>query len=138
MVPITFALSGSKTSTLTPPPPPPPPPVINSSTDKVFTEVDELPQFKGGDANLLKFIAENTTYPSEAKLNNITGKVIVKLVVEKDGSVSNVEVLHSANPLLDAEAVRVVFSLPKFETPGKKAGETVRVSYMIPITFSLK
>jgi TonB family protein len=138
MVPISFTLTGQKPSALLPPPPPPPPPANYSSTDKAFTEVDELPVFKGGDANLLNYIAENTIYPSEAKKNNITGKVIVRLVVEKNCSVSNVEVLQGVNPLLDAEAVRVVSSLPKFETPGKKAGEIVRVNYMIPITFSLK
>jgi TonB family protein len=137
MVPISFALSGTKPSTVTPPPPPAPPADV-SSTDKVYTEVDELPVFKGGDANLLKYIAENTKYPEEAKKNKITGKVIVKLVVEKDCSVSNVGILESVNALLDAEAVRVVSTLPKFETPGKKAGESVRVNYMIPITFTLK
>jgi TonB family protein len=134
MVPISFALSGTKPSTVTSPPPP----AEVSSTDKVYTEVDELPVFKGGDANLLKYIAENTKYPEEAKKNKITGKVIVKLVVEKDCSVSNVGILESVNALLDAEAVRVVSTLPKFETPGKKAGESVRVNYMIPITFTLK
>ena len=113
--------------------PPPPPPA-----DQLFKEVDEMPQFNGGDAALLKYIAENTTYPEEAKKNGIAGKVIVKLVVEKDGSVSNVGLGKSANSLLDAEAVRVVSTLPRFEKPGKKAGETVRVQYMIPISFTLK
>jgi TonB family protein len=134
MVPITFALGDQKNPVMTAPPLP----QEASSTDKIFMEVDEMPEFKGGDANLLKFIAENTTYPEEAKKNKITGKVIVGLVVEKDCSVSNVVVLKGVDPLLDAEAVRVVSALPKFEKPGKQGGEKVRVNYMIPITFTLK
>ena len=106
--------------------------------DEVFTQVDEMPIFSGGDQGILNFIAQNTIYPEDAKKNNITGKVIIKFVVEKDGSVSNVKVVEDVNPLLDAEAIRVISALPKFEKPGKKAGEIVRVNYMIPITFTLK
>lgn len=131
MVPITFAL-GNKLE-IAPPPPPPPP-----SADEVFTEVDKMPVFKDGDVGLLKFIAENTRYPEEAKKNKITGKVIVRFVVEKDCSVSQVGILAGVDPLLDNEAVRVVNSLPKFDTPAIKAGNPVRVNYMIPITFTLK
>lgn len=114
--------------------PPPPPPVA----EPVFTEVDTLPVFPGGDREILKYIAMNTKYPEEAKKNNITGKVIVKFVVEKDGSVSGVEVLKSVDPLLDAEAVRVVGTLPKFEKPAKKDGKIVRVNFMVPISFALQ
>jgi TonB family protein len=140
MVPITFTLNALKTDTgsVPPPPPPPPPPPAAVSTDQVLTVVDEMPQFKGGDAALLKYIAENTTYPVEAKKKNITGKVIVKLVVEKDCSVSNIEIAQSVNTLLDNEAIKVVSTLPNFEKPGKMAGKAVRVQYMIPITFALK
>lgn len=113
--------------------PPPPPPA-----DPVYVEVDELPVFTGGDKEILNYIIKNTKYPEEAKKNNITGKVIVKFVVEKDGSVSGAEVLKSVDPLLDAEAVRVVGSLPKFEKPAKKDGKIVRVNYMLPITFALQ
>jgi protein TonB len=118
--------------------PPPPPPPVAPVMDSVFTLADEMPLFNGGDAAMLKYIAENITYPEKAKRDSITGKVILKLVVEKDCSVSNVEVEKSVNSLLDAEAVRVVSTLPKFEKPGKKAGEAVRVQYMIPISFRLK
>ena len=108
------------------------------ATGTAFVEVDTMPVFTGGDQEILKFIAENTKYPEEAKKNNITGKVIVRFVVEKDCSVSEVEVLKSVDPLLDAEAVRVVGTLPKFEKPAKKDGKTVRVYYMLPISFALK
>jgi periplasmic protein TonB len=119
-------------------PPPPPPPPVTRSEDKVFKEVDEMPLFKGGDAALLKYIAENTGYPEQAKLKSITGRMIVKLVVEKDCSVTNVEIAQSADPLLDAEAIRIVSTLPQFEKAGIKDGKKVRVVYMIPITFTLK
>jgi protein TonB len=99
--------------------------------------VDELPVFTGGDTTLLKYIAKNTVYPEGARINKIQGKVVVRLVVEKDGSVSNVEVVKGVNPLLDAEAVRVVSSLPKFESPAKIDGAAVKVHYMIPISFAL-
>ncbi len=120
-----------------PPPPPPPPPAIPES-DPVYDEVDELPLFNNGDQGLLNFIAGNVNYPDEAKKNNIQGKVLVKFVVEKDCSVSKVEILQGVNPSLDAEALRVVNSLPKFEKPAIKAGVPVRVNYTIPIMFALK
>jgi protein TonB len=115
----------------------PPPPAVPAS-DSVYTTVDEMPQFKGGDSCLLAFIAKTTIYPEKAKLNNITGKVIVRFVVEKDCSVSNVAILKGVDPELDAEAVKVIKSLPPFEKPGIKSGQAVAVDYMIPITFALK
>jgi TonB family protein len=107
-------------------------------TDIPFVQVDEMPVFTGGDSALLNFIATNTTYPEEAKTKGISGKVIVRFVVEKDCTVSHVEVLRGVDPLLDAEAVKVVTSLPKFEKPAKNEGKVVSVFYMVPITFALK
>jgi TonB family protein len=106
--------------------------------DIPFVQVDEMPVFPGGDIAILKYIADNTVYPEEAKKNRITGKVIVRFIVEKDCSVSEVTVLQSVNPQIDAEAVRVVKTLPKFEKPAKNGGVAVRVFYMLPITFDLK
>lgn len=117
-------------------PPPPPPPVAVS--DSAYVNVDELPLFTGGDKALLSYIANNTKYPSDAKLKGIQGKVVVRLIVRKDGSVSDVNILKGVTPSLDAEAIRVVSSLPKFEAPGKLAGVPVAVKYMIPITFTLQ
>jgi TonB family protein len=119
---------------IAPPPPPPPPPV----SDSIYTQVDELPVFQGGDTALLGFIGRNTVYPAEAKLQKIQGKIFVKLVVMKDCSVEHVEILKGAHPLLDAEAIRVVSSLPKFLKPGIKNGEPVAVNFIIPITYALK
>jgi len=109
-----------------------------TKTDIPFVQVDEMPVFPGGDTGLLNYIAKNTVYPEEAKKNNITGKVIVRFIVEKDCSVSDATILQSVDPLLDAEAVKVISSLPKFEKPAKNAGVAVRVFYMVPITFALK
>ncbi len=120
------------------PPPPPPPPPVSGLSDSTYVNVDELPVFTGGEAGLYKYIGKNTIYPAEAKKNNIQGKVLVKFIVQKDGSISHASVVKEVNPLLDAEAVRVVSSLPKFEKPGKKNGETVSVYYVIPIAFTLK
>jgi TonB family protein len=106
--------------------------------DSVFVNVDEMPVYTGGDTALLNFIARNTIYPEDAKKAGIQGKVVVRLVVEKDGSVSKVAVIKSVSPSLDAEAVRVVGTLPKFEKPGLVKGTPVAVHFMIPITFALK
>jgi TonB family protein len=110
---------------------------MNPQGEIPLVEVEEMPLYHGGDTALLKFIAENAKYPEEAKKKNITGKVIVKFIVEKDCSVSDVTILQSVNPLLDAEAARVA-GLLKFEKPGKNKGKSVRVFYMVPITFALK
>jgi protein TonB len=106
--------------------------------ETVYTQVDVMPVFNGGDQAILNYIGKNTVYPEAAKLNNIAGRVIVKLVVEKDGSVAHVEILQSVDPLLDAEAIRVVSTLPKFEKPAMLNGKPVAVNFMLPITFKLQ
>jgi TonB family protein len=130
MVPITFSLVKPIAT--------PQPPLSNPGNGEVYVQVEEMPLFKDGDTGLLKFISDSTKYPKDAKEKNISGKVVVRFIVEKDGSVSNAEILRGVNPSLDAESVRVVGSLPKFEKPGKQGGEAVRVYYMVPITFALK
>ena len=131
--------AGTITEIAPPLPPPPPPPVTAASEpDKVYTVVDELAQFPNGDKGLLDYITNNTVYPDEAKKNNIMGKVIVKFVIGKDCSVSHVEVEQGVDPFLDAEAVRVVSSLPKFNKPAKQGGVAVSVQYMLPISFALQ
>jgi TonB family protein len=117
------------------PPPPPPPPV--PTVDSVYASVDERPLYPGGDSALLRYIGDNTSYPSEAKLRGIQGKVITRFKVKADGTVSDVSVVKGVNPLLDNEAARVVATLPKF-TPGKQDGKNVPVWYFVPITFALK
>lgn len=102
-----------------------------------FVVVEEMPMFPGGDAELLKYIAENTNYPEIAKENNIQGRVIVRFCVTSKGGVSQVSILKGVDPELDAEAIRVVNTLPAFK-PGKQGGKPVPVWYMVPITFTLK
>jgi periplasmic protein TonB len=102
-----------------------------------FVVVEEMPMFPGGDAALLKYIGEHTTYPDVAKENNIQGRVIVRFCVTAKGGVSQVSVLKGVDPELDAEAIRVVNTLPAFK-PGKQGGKPVPVWYMVPITYTLK
>lgn len=98
---------------------------------------DELPSFPGGDAKLREWIKKNMKYPSYAKNNGIEGQVLVVFIVEKDGSISNAEVIWGVDPSLDQEALRIVNKMPKWK-PGTQNGVAMRVKYRLPITFTLK
>jgi len=149
-----------------PPPPPPPPPeiieiveddvviedeieiedtesdedevieIIEEDDDEFFMVVENMPIFPGGDLGLMKYIQKHVKYPAIAKEYNITGKVYVSFIVDKSGSVTNVKIVRGVDKNLDAEAVRVVKSLPKYK-PGKQRGKAVRVMFTIPINFTL-
>jgi TonB family protein len=93
-------------------------------------------QFPGGTVALLKFIKDNISYPSEAVARKITGKVYLGFIVEKNGSLSNVEVLRGVHPLLDAEAIRLIQSMPNW-IPGTLNNEPARTRLRIPISFDL-
>ena len=99
--------------------------------------MDEMPEFPGGMGACLKFLMANTEYPEKAKAQKVEGKVSVKFVVEKDGSISNPQIIKGGNPLLNDEALRVVNSMPKWK-PGKQRGKVVRVGYTVPIIFKLQ
>ncbi len=101
-----------------------------------FAVVEEKPTFPGGEAALLRFIAENTKYPEIAKENGIQGRVFVQFVIAADGSVVKVSLARGVDPYLDNEALRVVKILPKW-SPGKQRGKAVPVTYVIPINFKL-
>ena len=105
-------------------------------TDKVFDVVEQMPQFPGGTAELMKYMSMNVRYPKEAHENGIQGRVIVTFVVGKDGSISDASIVRSIDPQLDAEALRVVNEMPTW-TPGMQNGEPVAVKYTVPITFKL-
>jgi len=105
--------------------------------EKIFIVVEENPEFPGGNSALFKFISENVIYPDEAQKNNIQGKVILKFVVEPDGSVGKILILRGIDPLLDNEAIRVVKALPKFR-PGRQGGVAVPVWFSIPIFFNIE
>ncbi|MBL7137912.1 MAG: energy transducer TonB [Bacteroidales bacterium] len=104
---------------------------------EIFTVVEENPLFPGGEAALYKFLSESIKYPEEAKELGIQGRVFVNFVVETNGSVSKVKVLRGIGGGCDEEAVRVVKSMPRW-TPGKQRGIPVRVSYNLPIKFTLQ
>jgi len=113
----------------------PEPPKVEET--KVFDVVEEMPQFPGGQAALLEYLAKNIKYPVVAEENGVQGRVIVTFVVERDGSITDVKVVKSVDPSLDKEATRVVKSMPKWQ-PGKQNGSAVRVKYTVPVQFRLQ
>jgi len=107
-----------------------------TASDSIHIKVDEMPEFPGGQNAMLQFISKNIQYPKFAKERGIQGRVVVKFVVQKDGSISNVEVMRSVDEHLDAEVVRLVKSMPNWK-PGKHNGEVVNVQYVLPVVFKL-
>ena len=112
------------------------------ANDEFFIIVEEMPRFQGcaddqcTQMEIMKYIAKNTKYPQFAKDNNITGRVFVSFVVDKTGKITQVKALRGVDKYLDAEAIRVVQSMPKFK-PGKQKGKYVNVQYSVPINFRL-
>ena len=104
---------------------------------EIFQIVEEMPQFPGGEAKLMEYVAKNIKYPQIARETGIQGRVFVGFVVEPDGSISNVKLLRGIGGGCDEEAMRVIKSLPKWK-PGKQRGKAVRVSYQIPVLFKLQ
>jgi protein TonB len=105
--------------------------------EEVFTIVENMPEFPGGQKKLFEYLGKNIKFPPAAKANGISGKVYVNFTVNKDGKISNVKVLRGVHDLLDKEAIRVVKAMPKWK-PGKQRGKAVKVSYNLPINFILK
>ena len=106
----------------------------DTGDEDIFMVVEDMPQFPGG--NVTKWIAKNVKYPQLAQENGIQGKVFIKFVIEKDGSITDVQVSRGVDASLDKEAVRVIKAMPKWK-PGKQRGKAVRVSYTLPINFQL-
>jgi len=111
--------------------------VTQEVEERVYTVVEQMPKFPGGEDAMLSFIGQNLKSPINAQVHGIQGKVIVRFLVERNGSISKVEVVRCLNPDCDKEAIRVVRLLPKF-TPGKQNGVPVAVWYTLPITFKLE
>ena len=105
--------------------------------ERIFDTVEEMPSYSGGQGALMSFLANNIQYPIEAQKKGVQGRVIVEFIIEKDGTITNVKVLHGVDPALDKEAIRVIKSMPKWN-PGKQNGSAVRVRYEVPIVFGLK
>ena len=117
------------------PAPEPPKHVVEET--KIFTVVEQMPMFPGGDPALMGYLRDNIHYPTVAAENGVQGRVVVGFVVERDGSITDVNIIRSVDPSLDREAMRVVKSMPRW-TPGKQNGSAVRVKYQVPVTFRLQ
>jgi protein TonB len=105
--------------------------------DEIFTVVESMPEYPGGMGELMKYLATSIKYPPLAKESGIQGRVFINFVVEPDGSISNVKVLRGIGGGCDEEAMRVVENMPKWK-PGKQRGKPVRVSYNLPVKFTLQ
>ena len=113
-------------------------PVEEEEEEVVFVVVETMPEFPGGQQALFKYLSENVKYPVIAQENGIQGRVICQFVVNKDGSIVEVELVRSGGDAsLDKEAVRVIKSMPKWK-PGKQRGKAVRVKYTVPVNFRLQ
>ena len=112
-------------------------PNVKEEQQAIFTVVEEMPQFPGGMGEAMRFLAQNIKYPKAAQQAKIEGRVIVQFVVGKDGSVSDIQIMRSVSPDLDAEAIRVVGMMPKW-IPGKQRGKAVTVKFTMPIMFRLQ
>lgn len=111
--------------------------VVSQKNQKVYDMVEQLPEYPGGMPAMMTFLQDNMKYPEDAEKQKVDGRVIVQFIVETDGSVSDVKVAKQVFPSLDAEAIRVVQSMPKW-IPGKDKGKVVRVKFQLPIVFRLK
>ena len=105
--------------------------------EKVYEVVEQMPQFVGGQAALMRYLSENVKYPVEAQKNGVQGRVVICIIVEKDGTLTHVRVGRSVTKLLDEEAIRVVKGMPKWEA-GRQNGIPQRVKYYVPVSFRLQ
>lgn len=112
-------------------------PADSTAKEEVFMVAEQMPEFPGGMKELLKFLQDNLKYPENAMKNNVQGRVIVQFVVEKDGTPTEFKVLRSVDPDLDAEALRVLQTMPKWK-PGMQRGKIVRVKFTVPVSFKLQ
>ena len=134
-VPVTFRLSGGKKKTSSR--------IVQrqikevDTSGRVFTVVQQMPEFPSGQASLLKYLATRIKYPAIAQENGIQGRVSCSFVVDTDGSLKNIEVIRGIDPSLDREAVRVIREMPKWN-PGVQNNMAVAVKYTVPVTFRLQ
>jgi len=114
-----------------------PEPPKHEEENKVFEAVEQMPSFPGGAGALMQYLSSNIRYPVVAQENGVQGRVVVSFIVEKNGSITDVNVVRSVDASLDREAVRVVKSMPNW-IPGKQNGQAVRVKYNVPVSFKLQ
>ena len=111
--------------------------VQEKEVEKPFVSVEQMPQFPGGNSELMKFVSSNLRYPTIAAENGIEGRVIIRFVVGKDGKVSDIKVQRGLDASCDKEAVRVVQAMPPW-IPGKQNGRAVPVYFTLPVHFKLQ
>jgi len=109
----------------------------SAQDNTIYDKVEVMPEYAGGQVALMKFMCDNLQYPQDALKQGKEGRVLVQLVIEKDGTVSDHKVVKGISPSLDAEAMRVAKMLPNKWTPAKNKGQVVRCRYSIPFTFRL-
>lgn len=109
---------------------------VTSMDDDVYDVVEKMPKFPGGGAELMKYLSSNIKYPVEAHKAGIQGRVVVSFVVNKDGTVKDAKIVRSVDKSIDAEALRVISAMPKWQ-PGYQDGKVVSVRYTVPVTFRL-
>ncbi len=140
-VAVLFMMAGCKPAATAEPDPEPAAAEVtatqNADEDDITIVVDTAPEFEGGEAALYKYMAENICYPEKAKADGVQGRAMVKFIIEADGSVSGAEVVRGVSPECDAEALRVISTMPRWK-PATKDGRNVRVHYIMPITFRLQ
>lgn len=111
--------------------------IIEDTTTKVYSFVEQMPEFPGGEEQLRKYLASNIRYPEIAQENGIQGRVFVSFVVGKDGYITDIQVVRGVDPSLDREAIRVIKAMPPWKS-GKQNGAAVRVSMSLPVNFKLE
>ncbi len=109
----------------------------DTAKEEAFDVVEQMPEYPGGLAELMKYISMNVHYPEAAMKTGTQGRVLVRFIIEEDGTVSDAKVVQRVSDELDAEALRVVSAMPKW-TPGRQNGQPVRVKYTMPVTFRLQ
>ena len=104
--------------------------------EEPYTMVEQMPQFPGGMKALMEYISKNLRYPEDAKQEKTEGRVIVRFTVKEDGSITDVNIIRGVSPSIDAEAVRVLSGMPKWQ-PGMQNGKAVPTLYTVPVMFKL-
>ena len=105
--------------------------------DVVFEVVEEMPSFPGGTNGLMQYLSKNIKYPVEAQKEKIQGRVVIQMIVDKNGNVTRPKIIEGVYPSLDAEAIRITTNMPKWK-PGMQRGKAVDVKYTFPIVFRLQ
>ena len=109
---------------------------LKDNEEEPYTAVEQMPQFPGGPSELMKYISTNLRYPEDAKRDKTEGRVIARFTVKEDGSIGDVNIVRGVSPSLDAEAVRVLSGMPKWE-PGMQNGKAVPTLYTVPVVFRI-